>query len=273
MDDAIRELRLDPTRRDLVRDSYLGSDVFDSAARFAVSGEFTEVCALEGNRIKGGQVLDLGAGTGISSWAFAHHGASRVYALEPDPSHEVGRGAIARLAAGLPIEILGGIGEEIPLKDACIDLVYTRQVLHHTRDLRLVLKEVARVLKSGGLMLATREHVVDDEEQLRTFLEHHPIHALVGGENAFSLRQYISAIEFAGLTLSKSFGPWDSLINAYPAARNRAELELFPRRLLTERFGRAGAALDRVPGARRVVWARLRRRVPGRLYSFLAIKP
>jgi len=273
MDDAIRALRLDQTRRDLVRDAYLGPDALESASRFAASGEFLAVCELVGNRIRGGKVLDLGAGIGIFSWAFSQHGATRVFALEPDSSREVGRGALSLVADGLPIDVLGGVGERIPLKNECLDLVYTRQVLHHTSNLPLVLKECERVLTRGGVLLVTREHVVDDQGQLSTFLENHPIHALVGGENAFSLDEYVNAIEGAGLNISHVIGPWDSVINAYPAVRSNAELELVPCRLLVERFGQAGAVLDRLPGVRRIVWSRLKRPVPGRMYSFLAAKP
>jgi hypothetical protein len=37
------------------------------------------------------------------------------------------------------------------------------------------------------VLLATREHVVDDPAQHAEFLARHPVHQLAGGENAFSL--------------------------------------------------------------------------------------
>jgi SAM-dependent methyltransferase len=271
--EAVRLLRGDPRYGDVVRDSYLDEDVRSAAERFFSSAEFAEVRALVGPGLAGGTVLDLGAGTGIASYALARAGASRVYALEPDPS-EVGRAAIARLAAGLPVETLDAFGERIPLAEGAVDIVYARQVLHHTGDLRATLRECARVLRPGGRLLVCREHVADDEEQLRQFLAEHPIHQLAGGEHAYPLAVYVSAIEGAGLRLLKTLGPWDSVINAFPAARTRDELARVPDKVLRERFGFAGRLASLLPGVRSLAWRRVKSYpVPGRHYSFLASKP
>lgn len=273
--EAVRCLRADPEYAALVRDSYLEENVLECAERFRTSAEFMEVLALLDGRIAGGKVLDLGAGTGIASYALASYGGAKlVYALEPDASDEVGRGAIRQLCVGLPIKMLETYGERILLPDAEVDVVYARQVLHHVRDLRLVLRECARVLKSGGLFLACREHVIDNDEELRLFLRDHPVHRLAGGENAFPLHTYLSAIHRSGLRLERVFDPWDTVINLFPTVRTKAELKRFPRTILENRFGRAGALASLLPGANSLVWIRIRRhKVPGRLYSFLATKP
>lgn len=272
-DEAVLQLRGDAQFAGVVRDSYLDEDVRACGERFADSPEFAEVCRLLGGRVKG-RVLDLGAGRGIASYALARGGAERVYALEPDASEVVGRGEIARLCAGLPVEMLDATGEAIPLPDESVDLIYARQVLHHTRDLPGVLRECARILKSGGAFFASREHVVDDEEQLRAFLAGHPVHRLAGGEHAFPLETYLAAIESSGLKLERVLGPWDTLVNAFPLVATRDELERLPRKVLEEQFGKAGRLASYLPGAKALVWTRIKRqRVPGRLYSFLAIKP
>jgi SAM-dependent methyltransferase len=260
MDEAIRTLRDDPRYAGVVRDAYLGPDVLASAKRFYHSAEFAEVIALAERFIHGGSVLDLGAGVGVASYAFAQNGASAVYALEPDLSREVGCGALLRLRPGLPIEIFS------------VDLVYARQVLHHTRDLPGVLRECARVLKPGGAFLACREHVVDDEHQLNVFLKNHPIHQLAGGEHAYPLGEYLSAIELSGLQLVQVIGPWDSVINAYPGVRSAEELKRFPRTLLRQKLGVIGAAAGYVPGIQALVWRRVKRPGPGRMYTFFAVK-
>lgn len=271
-EEAIRQLRLDPQYTELIRDSYLGSDVVEASERFLTSAEFSEVRNLLDGRISEGTILDLGAGNGIASRAFAKCGAEMVYALEPDPSDDIGRGAIRHLTEDMPVELIDSYGEEIPLPDDTADIVYTRQVLHHTSDLPQVLRECTRVLKTGGVFLACREHVVDNDQQLQAFLASHPVHKLTGGENAYSLDEYLEAIRSAGLKINEEFGPWDSIINAFPAVNSLQELERFPQINLERRFGRSGALASRVPGVNSLVWTRLKRPTPGRMYSFLAVK-
>ena len=271
--EAVSFLKSDGRYKDLIRDSYLDDDVTAAAERFHLSAEFAEVRVLLQRCLPDAEILDLGAGTGIASYAFAKSGAGLVHALEPDDS-EIGRAAICRLLKGNSIKLVNAEGESIPLPDESLDIVYTRQALHHTRDLRVVLQECSRVLKSGGTLLVCREHVVDNEEQLKQFLSEHVIHQLAGGEHAYSLEEYTDAITTAGLTLNRIFGPWDSIINAFPTVRRTEELNLFPNQFLRERFGRLGALLRFVPGIHALAWKRIRAyRAPGRLYTFLASKP
>jgi SAM-dependent methyltransferase len=273
IDEAIRALRADPTQVDLVRDAYLGRDVEDSARRFAASDEWTATQALLAPWLEHAIVLDLGSGVGISAAAFASAGAQRVYAVEPDPSDEVGRGAMARLGLDSRVIPVDASGEGLPLDSGSVDIVYTRQVLHHIRDLKALMTECARVLRPGGAFLAVREHVVDDAAQLAAFLESHPVHRLAGGENAHALVNYTSAITDAGLSMLSVLDPWDSIINAFPAVRTADELRAYARSRLAARLGRAGSWLARLPGVERLAWRRIRRPVPGRLYAFLAEKP
>ncbi len=272
VDEAIEVLRADPARADLVRDAYLGRDVADSAARFAVSGEFIEVRRLLRDHLSGAEVLDLGAGTGIASLALLGAGATRVIAVEPDPSDEVGRGAIARLDPEGRIEVLDGVGENMPMPDASVDIVYARQVLHHARDLPRLAAECARVLRPGGVLLACREHVVEGPEELRTFLAAHPVHQLAGGENAHALREYTESLEGAGLLLIQVLGPWDSVINAFPVVRTADELRDHARAALERRFGWIGQLAGLVPGVQAAVRRRIQRTEPGRMYTFMAVK-
>lgn len=270
--EAVAQLRLDPENRDFIRDSYFDEDVLAAAERFANSAEFAEVCSLLGGKVVDAAVLDLGAGTGIASYAFARAGARSIHALEPDDS-ELGMKAIVRLMHFAPITPLEGVGESISLPDQSVDLVYGRQVLHHVKELPKVMLECARVLKPGGLFLACREHVVDNDDQLKQFLREHPVHQLAGGEHAYSLEAYTESIRASGLTLQKCLGPWDSLINAFPSVRSKAELDRFAETFLRERFNRVGNLLRFVPGMTQLAWQRIRSyRAPGRLYSFLAKK-
>ena len=164
---AVLHLRQQPQYAQLFRDAYLGENIGESAELFLHSAEFAEVKELVKD-VKNMTILDLGAGTGIAAYAFVKSGARCVYALEPDPSEIVGHGAIRQIASGMPVEIIEGYGESIALPDGCVDLVYARQVLHHTRDLNRVLRS-ARGCSKDSIFLACREHVVDDEKHSRPF--------------------------------------------------------------------------------------------------------
>lgn len=272
-EEAFQTLRRDPRYRDLIRDAYLDEDVSAAAARFELSGEFAEVRALMQRHLPGGIVLDLGAGNGIVSYALARAGAAKVIALEPDPSATIGRGAVERLCAGLPVTTLDSFGEQIPLPAASVDAVYTRQVLHHTADLPQVLRECYRITRPGGLFLACREHIVDDDTQMAEFLAKHPVHQLAGNENAYRLDEYTSAISSAGYQNLRVLRTYDSVINAFPAVRSQQELATLPEKRFRQAFGPLGGVLAHVPPLRALYWRRLNKPVAGRMYTFIAYKP
>jgi len=271
---AVRWLREQPERQDLVRDAYYDDPLLAAAERYWASDEWCSVRALlPASRQR---ALDVGAGRGIASYALARDGFKRVAALEPDPSAVVGAQAVRTLAAisGLPIEVTQEFSERLPFDDACFDLVFARAVLHHTRDLKAACGEFFRVLKPGGRLIAVREHVISRPEDLPTFLDLHPLHKLYGGENAFLLPQYQAAIRGAGFERLRTLAPFDSPINFAPrsAASLRAEI--------------AQRASRRLPGAALMLravlmpaWPLLRPLLnavdgrPGRLYSFVADRP
>ncbi len=268
---AVQHLRAQPRWATLLRDSYLDDDPALAARRFAGSEEFRatlELVSAAGART--GRLMDLGAGNGIASYAFAQAGL-RVVSVEPGNGRTVGAAAIARVRdLGVAIAPCRAAGEALPFADGAFQIAYARQVLHHARDLGRMLQEVARVTSRGGFLLAAREHVVDDQEQLDQFLAAHPLQPLHGGESAFPLTTYLAALQAAGFAVVKTLGPWDSPLN-YAPLDDEALGEL-ARRWATRRLG---AVLARsVPG---VLWKKLylaRQRAtecsPGRLYSFLA---
>ena len=270
--EAIEHLRADPEYADLIRDAYLGADTLEASSRFERSAEFEETRAVLGG-FEGREVLDVGAGTGIASLAIVHAGASRVYALDPDPSPVVGRGAIERLGEER-IEVLDGVGEDIPLPDESVDIVYGRQVLHHTRDLDAVAREAARALRPGGFFFFCREHVVADDRELAEFLEAHPVHQLAGGENAYTLDQYVGAIERSGLRLLHVWGLYDTVINAFPGARSNEEFRDLRRQVLGVPLAAMGRWAERLPGTRSLVRTRVATHShPGAAHTFVADRP
>jgi ubiquinone/menaquinone biosynthesis C-methylase UbiE len=270
---AVEWLRSDPAQATLVRDCYLDVSALDAANRFAASEEWTAIVDLLGARLQG-SVVDLGAGRGIASYAFAKAGM-QVTAVEPEDGNISGVGAIRELAsaAQLPITVVQASGEELPLPDASFDVVYARASLHHVRDLEQVCREVFRILKPGGVFLATREHVIAKPGHLATFLRRHPLASVYGGENAFPLRHYTESICAAGFTIKKIYGPFANAINRFPRT-NDAYTDLLARPFRPFLGSRIAHAIVRQPLVQLIASFILERVYyqPGQLYSFVAQK-
>ena len=214
-EEAVESLRNDPGQEWLVRACYYDDPLLDAANRYVNDDEWKAVKSLLPPTP--GKVLDIGAGRGISSYAFAKNGWE-VTALEPNPSLVVGAGAIASLAklGNCNIQVVEEWGESLPFSDEIFDVVYGRAVFHHARDLESFCEEASRVLKPGGLFLITREHVISKHQDLEIFLKNHPLHHLYGGEAAYLLEEYENAISAAGLCIVKRIGPASSPINYFP---------------------------------------------------------
>ena len=265
--------RADPALQDLVRDTYMDANVHAAAERFLASAEFEETLTRVRHYVDPVVAVDLGAGNGVAAFSLVERGIPDVIAIEPDPSNEIGAGAIRQLLGDRCV-VLECTGEDMPLPDSSIDLVYARQVLHHARDLPAMLVECGRVLRDGGLFFAAREHVVEGgAAQKQQFLENHPVHQHTAGENAYSLDEYLHAIEAAGLRVREVLGPWDSAINAFPAVRTQSDFLDWPRVRMAARWGRVGRAAGAVPLMRAVMFRRIKRtRWPGCPFTFLATR-
>ncbi len=98
---------------------------------------------------RGKAVLDLGCAGGFMAEAMAQRGAI-VTGIDPARDAIDAARAHAR-AAGLRIGYDTGLGEALPYSDASFDAVVCVDVLEHVADLDLVLAQVARVLRPGGL--------------------------------------------------------------------------------------------------------------------------
>jgi SAM-dependent methyltransferase len=256
-EEAIEILRNDPAHQELIFSSYLTRDLVGNSRRFATGDEFSAVLSLLKKYAPlARRLLDMPGGNGIATHAFAGVGFD-VTSVEPNPSAAVGRGAIEYVlaASGLRASIVEAWGEDLPFDSNYFDVAYVRQGLHHAADLPKMLAELGRVLKPGGVLVACREHVVDDyNSSLQTFLASQVDHQLYGGEHAFTLSDYHAAIRAGGLELTLELGPFDSIINAYP---NTPEvLRVMP--------DDAVVAIG--------TWRLKRKKMPGRLYTFLAIK-
>lgn len=276
-EESVQWIRNQPEYSQLVKYCYLDKDNLVAAKRFAASEEFAEITKLLNlnNSSKKLNILDLGCGNGIVSYAFASLGHN-VTAVDPDVSEDIGLKATAKLASKVEngsIKTCQGYAESLPFADSTFDLVYERQALHHFSNLSQGLAECSRVLKPKGLFLATREHVVSNEEQLKVFLENHLLHKLHGGENAYSVNHYISNLEQSGFKVIECFAPYDTVINHFPISNGEVKQWLF--QALEHKLGRfVTSILTKIPVIEKIYRSRLSRSCnsPGRLYSFLCTK-
>jgi 2-polyprenyl-3-methyl-5-hydroxy-6-metoxy-1,4-benzoquinol methylase len=197
---------------------YYDDPIKSVAERFAESEEWACVREVLSSKLPC-RVLDVGAGRGISSYAFAKDGCE-VYALEPNDSKLVGRGCISRLAqeSDQKINLVSDLSELVA--DAIeFDVIYCRASLHHIPDLDSFFKSITSLLRKGGIFFASREHIIQDSVHLEIFLNHHALHNLYGGEHALKVEEYTKNMEAYGLKLTKVYHHFDTPINYYPESK------------------------------------------------------
>jgi SAM-dependent methyltransferase len=260
-EEAVLWLKSRPDSSALVQAAFFDDPVSLAASRYYDSAEWRAIRSLLPS--PPGSALEIGAGRGIASYALAMDGWE-VTALEPDPSNVVGLGAIRDLIkeTGVSLKLICDWGESLTFEADSFDIILCRQVLHHARDLRALCREIHRVLRPGGKLYAVREHVLSRNSDLEKFLNAHPLHHRYGGEHAYLLREYIEAIESAGLIVEAQLNPFQSVINTYPQSLEDI------RRLIAARLHIPAAF---VPEAALSVIGALSRS-PGRLYSFVGRK-
>lgn len=268
---AVSALLADPQQRTLARDCYFDGTAAEAGARYWASDEWRAVRSLL--PAERGLALDLGAGRGIASYALARDGW-KVCALEPDCSALVGAVAVRDMASatGYPIEVFEAFGERLPFGSGRFDLVVARQALHHARDLQALVRELHRVLRPGGRLVAIRDHVISKRADLSRFHDVHPLHRLYGGEHAYVLEEYTAAIRSAGFAMRKVIAPFESPINYAPLTPETLATEIAGRlpnvlhsRRVAQRLLRSGFVMKAVLSLLKLIDHR-----PGRLYSFVA---
>ena len=96
------------------------------------------------------RVLDVGAGTGIFACAWPQWRRCDVVALEPSAAM---RGEMVHGGVPPAVRVVGGCGEELPLRSTSVDVAWLSTVVHHLTDLARCASELRRVLAADGVVL------------------------------------------------------------------------------------------------------------------------
>jgi len=97
-----------------------------------------------------GKLLDFGSGNGANTVLFAPDFAS-VVGVDVEPERVAEAQATAQSRGVTNLEYLVYDGQRLPFPDHSFDCVVSFEVIEHTADDRAALREIARVLKPGGL--------------------------------------------------------------------------------------------------------------------------
>jgi ubiquinone/menaquinone biosynthesis C-methylase UbiE len=149
-----------------------------------------------GGPLDGREVLEIGCGRGIGvEIIFQRFGAAHVTAIDIDP-RMVGR-AKMRLAS-IPhdrLELAVGSATAIPANNESFDAVFDFGILHHVPDWQRAVREIARVLRPGGLFFfeeVTRQAL---ERWLYRTLFDHPL------ENRFGVEDFAAELARNAITV------------------------------------------------------------------------
>jgi ubiquinone/menaquinone biosynthesis C-methylase UbiE len=98
--------------------------------------------------LRGKDVLDVGAGSGIATQLLAEAGANVTAIDLTDWAVETTRRRLA--AFELEGDVRQADAEQLPFDDASFDLVFSWGVIHHSSDMDRALAELVRVTRPGG---------------------------------------------------------------------------------------------------------------------------
>lgn len=147
-----------------------------------------------------GRVVEIGAGSGPT---FAHYppAVTSVVAVEPA---ERARAAARRAAWGarVPIEVVDGVADRLPLADGAMDAAVSSLVLCSVPDVASALAEMRRVLRPAG-ELRFLEHVIAQRGALRLLQRvAAPVYSRLPGGCHID-RDAVASIERAGFAIER----------------------------------------------------------------------
>lgn len=156
-----------------------------------------------GNSLAGKRVLEVGCGRGVGMEILLSLGAAHVTGFDLDP-RMVARAHKRTAKYGPRARAFVGDAEAIDAPDAGFDVVVEYGILHHIPNWHQAQREIARVVKPGGVFYF--------EDLLKGLISAWPMRALFDHPQTtqFRGREFFAGLESAGLRV-RAWRQWGEL--------------------------------------------------------------
>jgi ubiquinone/menaquinone biosynthesis C-methylase UbiE len=220
------------TRR--VQEQFGASAAAYVASPLHAAGEDLDRLQAWGAARRGARVLDVATGGGHTALAFAGI-ARRVVAFDvTEPMLQAARANVRGWGAA-NVEFVAGDAGTLPFRDESFDVVTCRTAAHHFPDVAGAVRQIHRVLRSGGSLLL-QDILGHDDAQANAFIleverRRDPSHV-----RSYRMAEWKAFLRASGLTVMeellvwkiREWDEWTSRMRM--SAEARRELDAFVRR-------------------------------------------
>jgi demethylmenaquinone methyltransferase/2-methoxy-6-polyprenyl-1,4-benzoquinol methylase len=157
---------MDPERTRFARTLFAGIasdyDRMGSVLSFGQDARWRRFLVSRVTAIPGSTVLDVATGTGLVAREIARRNLNVVALDQSAAMVEQGRRAVAEEGLQDRIRFVAGQAQALPFHDETFDALTFTYLLRYVDDPAATLRELARVIRPGGVMAALEFHVPDD---------------------------------------------------------------------------------------------------------------